>query len=124
MFRWRSSRGQKSNRLFRQYLVLTTGEQLTSHESLWGIASRLCQFTCLYAVDCSLEHENCPDGVSCKTSESSVISTQGIQLMQVFALASFDAALTRIGLEQAQRDAIIETSRCRNIAMIGLLNGR
>jgi len=37
------------------------------------------------------------------------------------ALAEFDAALGRIGLEQAQRNAIIETSECMNIAMLGLL---
>jgi len=38
------------------------------------------------------------------------------------ALAEFDAALRRIGLEQAQREAIIETSGCMNIAMLALLS--
>jgi hypothetical protein len=37
------------------------------------------------------------------------------------ALASFNAALERIGLGQGQCNAIIETSGCRNIMMIGLL---
>jgi hypothetical protein len=38
------------------------------------------------------------------------------------ALTSFNAALERIGLGQGQRNAIIETSGCCNIAMIGLLS--
>jgi ethanolamine utilization protein EutA (predicted chaperonin) len=37
------------------------------------------------------------------------------------ALAEFDAAMARIGFAQAQRDAIIESSGCRNMAMIRLL---
>jgi hypothetical protein len=39
----------------------------------------------------------------------------------VAALADFDAVLNRIGINQPQCDAIIEASRCHNIAMIGLL---
>jgi hypothetical protein len=37
-------------------------------------------------------------------------------------LAEFSTALERIGFEQEQRDAIIETNGCRNMAMLGLLS--
>jgi hypothetical protein len=37
------------------------------------------------------------------------------------ALAAFDAVLEQIGFMQLQRDVIIKTTGCRNIAMLGLL---
>ncbi len=40
----------------------------------------------------------------------------------VEALAEFKAALERMGFSHAQQDAIIESSRCMNIAMLGLLS--
>lgn len=43
------------------------------------------------------------------------------QAANIAALAAFDAVLERIGFQQQQRDAIISTTGCRNIAMLGLL---
>lgn len=43
------------------------------------------------------------------------------QAANLAALAAFDAVLERIGFTQPQRDAIIETTGCRNVAMLGLL---
>jgi hypothetical protein len=43
------------------------------------------------------------------------------QAANIAALAAFDAILEQIGFPQQQRDAIIETTSCRNVAMLGLL---
>ena len=47
--------------------------------------------------------------------------TGNIMAANAQALANFDNILSRIGFNQPQRDAIMDTSGCRNVAMIGLL---